>query len=179
MTEYRFPAWRRVTFLALLIITLTLALAPSVTKGNINVRAYALLPQGVVKHLYTTFTGVQLHVAGLPEANGWITINQNVNEPKVDLVPQSNQLLPSQVLTTSTTSGRYDMIKMTFSNSTLILTNGAKTNIATGPLLTANATISIPPNGNGDVLFILSLDYAQLISANPTITAAITQVTAF
>jgi uncharacterized protein DUF4382 len=162
-----------------LIIIITLAFAPSVTRGNINLRVYALLPQGVIKHLYTTFTEVQLHTAGLSDSTGWITINQNNIRTGVDLIPQSSQLLPSQILTASVTSGSYDSIRMTISNSTLILDAGQQTNISSGPLLAANATMAIPPNGNGDVLFILSIDYSLLISTTPSISASIAQVNSF
>jgi hypothetical protein len=178
VNEYQFPSWRRLTFLAVLLIILILALAPSVTKGNINVRVYALLPQGIVRHLYTSFTGVQLHTAGLPESTGWVTVNQKTIQPSIDMIPGSNQL-PRQVVTTSITSGRYDSVRMTFSNSTLILTTGQQTSIPTGPQLNANATIQIPPNGNGDVLLILSIDYTLLIATTPSISAAITQVNSY
>jgi len=178
VNEYHFPSWRRLTFLAVLLAILILALAPSVTKGNINVRVYALLPQGVVKHLYSSFTGVQLHTAGLPESTGWITVNQKTVQTSIDMIPGSNQL-PSRVLTTSITSGRYDSVRMTFSNSTLIINTGQQTNIPTGPQLSTNATIQVPPNGNGDILFILSIDYSLLISTSPSISATITQVNSY
>jgi uncharacterized protein DUF4382 len=161
-----------------LIIILVLTLTPSITKGTLNVRVYAQIPQGAVKHLYATFTNVQLHAAGLPQTSGWININQNTIGPNIDLVTAPNQLIPGRVLSSSVTSGKYDSIRISFSNSTIILTGGHKSTIPTGPQLSADSTISIPPNGNGDILFILSLDYSQLISTSPSISATISQVTA-
>src|SRR5215467_498472 len=77
VSDYQFPPWRRLIFIAGLIAILLLTLAPSVTRGNINVRVFALLPSGIVKHLYSSFTGVQVHVAGLPSSNGWSAIGKN------------------------------------------------------------------------------------------------------
>jgi len=179
VSDYQFPSWRRLIFLAGLIAILLLTLTPSVTKGNINVRVYALLPQGIVKHFYSSFTGIQVHVAGLPDSNGWSSIGKNPTGSTVDLIPQSSQLIPSVVLVTSLPSGRYDSIKMSFANSTLVLQNGVKIPIATGPSLVASATISVPPNGNGDLLFVLSFDYSLLIATNPSISTTITQVNSF
>jgi len=69
---------------------------------------------------------------------------------------------------------------MTFSNSTLVLDSGQKASVpAATPPLSANTIVSVPPNGNGDVLFILSLDYSLLISTSPSISANIAQVTSF
>ncbi len=163
----------------MLITILVLTLAPSITRGTVNVRVYALLPQGAVRHIYASFSSVQLHTAGLPDSTGWITLSQSQIGPSVDLVPLPNQFTPGRVLSSSVTSGKYDSIKLALSNSTLVLAGGQKTAIPTGPLLSANVTLPVPPNGNGDVLFILSLDYSLLISTNPSIEATISQVTVF
>ena len=178
MALYQFPAWRRAIFLVALLLILALSLTPSVTKGTVNLRVYALLPQGIVKHFYASFTGVQLHTAGLAESTGWITVNQSNVRP-IDMIPQSNPLLPSQLASASITSGRYDSIRMNFSNSTVVLNTGQRSSISTGPPLSTDATIAIPPNGNGDVLFVLSIDYRLLIATTPSISATIIQVTAF
>ena len=180
MTDYRFPSWRRLLFVAVLLIILVLTLAPSVSKGTINVRVYALIPRGAVTHLIASFTDVQLHTAGLPDSAGWVKAGQNAIGPNVDLIPQSNQLLPGTILSTSITSGRYDTIRMTFSNSTLVVDSGQKTPVAAASSpLSANAIVSVPPNGNGDVLFILTLDYSLLISTSPSISASVAQVISF
>jgi len=157
-----------------------LTLAPSVTKGNINVRVYALIPRGAVTHFLASFSDIQLHTAGLPESSGWLKVGQGSVRPNVDLIPQSDQLVPGTILSASITSGRYDSIRMTFSNSTLVLDSGQKASVpAATPPLSANTIVSVPPNGNGDVLFILSLDYSLLISTSPSISANIAQVTSF
>ncbi len=180
MSDYRFPYWRRLFFVAALLIILVLTLAPSVTKGNINVRVFALIPRGAVTHFLASFSDIQLHTAGLPESGGWLKVGQGSVRPSVDLIPQSDQLVPGTILSASITSGRYDSIRMTFSNSTLVLDSGQKASVpAATPPLSANTIVSVPPNGNGDVLFILSLDYSLLISTSPSISANIAQVTSF
>jgi len=180
VSDYRFPYWRRLFFVAALLIILVLTLAPSVTKGNINVRVYALIPRGAVTHFLASFSDIQLHTAGLPESSGWLKVGQGSVRPNVDLIPQSDQLVPGTILSASITSGRYDSIRMTFSNSTLVLDSGQKASVpAATPPLSANTIVSVPPNGNGDVLFILSLDYSLLISTSPSISANIAQVTSF
>ncbi len=180
MTDYRFPYWRRLLFVAVLLIILVLALAPSVTKGKVNVRVYALIPKGAVAHLFASFSDVELHIAGLPNSLGWLKVGQTAIGPNVDLIPQTSQSLPGQILSATITSGRYDSVRMTFSNSTLVLDSGQSTPLqATSAPLSANTSVSVPPNGNGDVLFILSLDYASLISTNPSISASVAQVTSF
>jgi len=180
VSDYRLPYWRRLLFVAALLIILVLTLAPSVTKGNINLRVYALIPRGAVTHFFASFSDVQLHTAGLPESSGWLKVAQNSVGPNVDLIPQSDQLIPREILSASITSGRYDSIRMTFSNSTLVLDSGQKASVppVTSPL-SANTIVSVPPNGNGDVLFILSLDYSLLISTSPSVSAEIAQVTSF
>jgi len=164
-----------------LLVILVLALAPSVTKGKINVRVYALLPKGPVAHLYASFSDVELHVAGLPDSLGWLKVGQTGIGPNIDLVPQTNQPLPGEIRSASITSGRYDSVRMIFSNATLVLDSGqsAPLQAASSTPLFANAVVSIPPNANGDVLFILSVDYASLISPSPSVSATIAQVTSF
>ncbi len=180
MSDYRFPYWRRLFFVAALLIILVLTLAPSVTMGNIHLRVYALIPRGAVTHFLASFSDIQLHTAGLPESSGWLKVGQGSVRPNVDLIPQSDQLVPGTILSASITSGRYDSIRMTFSNSTLVLDSGQKASVpAATPPLSANTIVSVPPNGNGDVLFILSLDYSLLISTSPSISANIAQVTSF
>jgi hypothetical protein len=167
-------------FVAALLIILVLTLAPSVTRGNINLRVYALIPRGAVTHLFASFSDIQLHVAGLPESSGWFKVAQNPTGPNVDLIPQSEQLIPGVILSASINSGRYDSIKMTFSNSTIVFDGGQRASLpAAITPLSANTVVSVAPNGNGDVLFILSLDYSLLISTSPSISASIAQVTSF
>ncbi len=178
MTEYRFPPWQRVTFLAVLIVILVLSLAPSITQGTINIRVYALIPQGVFSHVYTSFSSVQLHAAGFPQGTGLVTIQSHFARG-FDMLPTAGKYVPGAILSTAITSGRYDSVTLSFSNSTLVLPRGQKTNIPTGPSLSANVTIAVPPNGNGDVLVVLSLDYSTLISATPSISATISQITSF
>ncbi len=179
MTEYRFPRWRQVPFVAVLMVVLVLSFAPSITRGTINIRIYALIPQGVVSHVYASFSSVQLHVSGFPQETGLVTISQSQLVPRLDLLPRPGQFVPSTILATTVTSGRYDAVKLLFSNSTVVLASGQRTGIPSGPSLSANVTIPVPPNGNGDVLVVLSLDYSALISSTPSISATIAQITVF
>ena len=176
MTDYRFPRWRQLPFVAVLIVILVLSYAPSITQGTLNVRIYAQIPQGVVSHLFVSFSYVQLHTAGFSQDTGFVSPSQT--NPSLDLVPIPGQFIPKTILSTTVTSGRYDSIRLIFANSTLILSSGHKTPVSGGPTLTAAVTIPIVPNGNGDVLVLLSLDYSLLVSTPPTISASISQVTA-
>jgi hypothetical protein len=175
LTDYHFPRWRQIPFVAALIIILVLSYAPSVTQGTLNVRVFARIPQGVISHLYSRFNYVQLHTAGFPTDQGLVTISQL--NPSVDLVPPSGQLIPASIASTGITSGRYDAVRLIFSNSTVVYTSGRTTPISTGPILNANVTIPVPPNGNGEILLVLNLDYSLLLSTNPSISASIAQAT--
>ena len=176
MTEYPFPRWRRVPFIAALTIILVISLAPSVTRGTVNIRVYAVMPQGAVSHLYVHIAQIQLHTAGLDPSVGIVYLTQT--SPRVDLVPGQSQPVPSKILSQAVTSGRYDSIKIVFANSTVILDGGKGKSISTGPTLSANVTIPVPPNGNGDVLVVLSLDYSLLFGTAPVVSADILQITA-
>src|SRR5712692_6097385 len=100
MAEYRYPRWQRLPFLGVLIVILVLSYAPSVTQGTINIRIYALIPQGIVSHLYTSFSSVQLHVAGFPQQTGLVTIGQSHFVPKFDLLPIPGRYVPGSILST-------------------------------------------------------------------------------
>ncbi len=178
MAEYRFPRWQRLPFLAVLVVILVLSFAPSVTQGTINFRVYALIPQGVLSHVYTSFSSLELHVAGFPQETGLVTISQSHFVPRFDLLPSAGKYVPGTILSTAIASGRYDSVRISFSNSTVVLVSGQKTPINSGPSLFANVTIAVPPNGNGDVLVVLSLDYLTLVSSTPSISATISQITA-
>ncbi len=164
------------TFIALLIIILVIILAPPISQGTVNVRIYGSTPQGVVSHVYVKFGQVQLHTAGLPEESGWVMFTHLV--PSIDLVPLPSQFVPITLLSSRIQSGRYDSVKLTILNSTVVITNGQGTPLSTPVALAANVTIPVPPNGNGDVLIVLGLDYALLTASSPSLSASILQVAA-
>ena len=176
MTSYPFPKWRRVPFIAALTIILVLSYAPSITRGTVNIRVYAVMPQGPVSHLYVHTAQIQLHTAGLDPSTGIIFLTPTIS--RVDLVPPLSKPIPTTVLSQTVTSGRYDSIKIVFSNSTVVLDGQKGTAISSGPTLFANVTIPVPPNGNGDVLVVLSLDYSLLLLTTPALSADILQITA-
>ncbi len=175
MTDYPFAAWRRVIFVAALIVILVIAFAPSITQGTVNIRVYGFVPGGPVSHLYVKFSEVSLHTAGYPEDSGWVTLTNLL--PRVDLVPQPNQLVPESIISARIQSGRYDAIKLVASNSTLVLASSPGVPISTGSTVNANVTLPIPPNGIGDVLFLLVVDYSALLSSQPTLSLTLLQAT--
>ncbi len=176
MTGYRLPGWRRIPSVALVIVILVLILAPPISQGTVNVRIYSSTPQGVVSHVFVKFSQVELHTAGLPGESGWVTLTQTV--PRIDLVSLPGQFVPSTLLSSKMQSGRYDSIRLSIADSTVVLTNSPGTPVSTKLVVAANATIPIPANGNGDVLVVLGLDYTLLTSSPPSLSATILQVTA-
>jgi hypothetical protein len=176
VTEYRFPGWRRIAFVALLIVILVIILAPPISQGTVNVRIYGSPPQGVVSHVFVKFSQVELHTAGVPIESGWVTLTQTV--PRIDLVSLPGQFVPNTLLSSKIQSGRYDSIRLSIANSTVVITNTLGTPVSTRLVIAANATIPVPPNGNGDVLVVLGLDYTLLASSPPSLSARIIQVAA-
>ena len=176
MNTYPFPSWRRVTFVALLIIVLVVALAPSITQGTVSVRVYGLVDSGVVSHVFVKFSQVQLHTAGYPSNSGWLTLSQTL--PRVDLVPKPGQLVPETITSLQVQSGRYDSIKLLIQNATIVVNNGPGIPISSGPSLAANVTLPVPPNRSGEVLFVVTLDYSLLVADPPSLVISILQTTA-
>ncbi len=134
------------------------------------------MPQGPVSHLFIHTAQIQLHTAGLDPSAGIIFLTPTIS--RVDLVPALSKPIPTTVLSQTVTSGRYDSIKIVFSNSTVVLDGQKGTAISSGPTLFANVTIPVPPNGNGDILVVLSLDYSLLLLTTPALSADILQITA-
>ena len=166
MTTYPFPGWRRVLFVAVLVVVIVISLAPSVTQGTVTLRIYSLSAPSVVNHIYVGFTKVQFHEAGLPNSTGWTTVMQGF--PNIDLLSGSQQLIPQEVTSAQINSGRYDSVKLVFSNSTISL--GGR-NIAVSPpsSLNANVTLPVPPNGIGDLLIIVAFDYSTVFASAPSL----------
>ena len=160
---YLYPGWRRVLFVAVLVVVLVVALAPSITEGTVKVHIYGLTSPGVIDHLYIKITSLQFHTYGLGFGTGWVTLNETT--PTIDLIPVPTQFLPQIVATAQITSGRYDAIRLYMTNSTaLVGTNHLS--LSNKPTLNANFTLPLPPNGYGDVLLLVSFD-ESLVLANP------------
>ena len=170
---YPLPAWRRVLFVAILIIVIIIAVGPSTTLGTVTVRLYSLSTPSLVTHVYLGLATVQLHEAGLPNNTGWITISQGF--PGFDLVSSNGQISPQTIMSSQVRSGRYDAMSFAFSNSTVILA-GRPVPLPAPIALSANMTVPIPPNGIGDVLLVLSFDYSALFATPPSLSLTLIQV---
>ncbi len=160
---FPYPGWRRVIFVAVLVVVLVMALAPSITQGTIKVHIYGLTTRGVIDHLYVKFTSLQFHTHGFGFSSGWVIVNQTT--PTIDLIPVTSQFLPQIVASAQITSGGYDAIKLFMTNSTALV-GSTHVSLSNVPMLSANFTLPIPPNGFGDVLLLVSFD-ESLVLANP------------
>jgi len=162
---YLYPGWRRVIFVAVLVVVLIIALAPSITQGTIKLHIYGLTTHGVIDHLYVKFATLQFHTYGFGFGAGWFNITETT--PTIDLIPIASQFLPQTVASAQITSGRYDAIRLVMTNSTALV-GSSRFSLSNTPTLNANFTLPIPPNGFGDVLLLLSFD-ESLALANPAV----------
>jgi len=160
---YLYPGWRRVLFVAALVVVLVIALTPSITQGTIKVHIFGLTRPGVIDHLYVKFASLQFHTYGFGFGTGWVNVNETT--PTIDLIPIRTQFLPQIVDSAQITSGRYDAIRLFMTNSTALIGN-SRVVLSNTPTLNANFTLPVPPNGFGDVLLLVSFD-DSLVLANP------------
>ena len=160
---YLYPGWRRVLFVAVLVVVLVIAMAPSITQGTIKVHIYGLTTHGAIDHLYVKFVSLQFHTYGFGFGAGWVGVNETT--PTIDLIPIPAQFLPQIVASAQITSGRYDAIRLFMTNSTALI-GTTRVSLPNAPTLSANFTLPIPPNGFGDVLLLVSFD-DSLVLANP------------
>lgn len=149
------------------MVILVVAFAPSITQGTVNVRVYGFAQEGPISHVYVKFSEVALHTTGYPADSGWVTYRNLL--PFVDLVPQPGQVIPGSITSVRIQSGRYDSLKLVASNSTVIIANSQRVPLSGGTTISANVTLPIPPNRVGDVLVVVTFDYAQLLSAQPSL----------
>jgi hypothetical protein len=169
---YLYQRWRRVLFVAVLVIVLVIALAPSITQGTIKVHVYGLTTPGVIDHLYVKFTSLQLHTYGFGFGAGWVSVSETT--ATIDLIPIPTQLLPQIVASVPITSGRYDAIRLIMTNSTALI-GTTQVSLSNTPTLNANFTLPIPPNGFGDVLLLLSFDYSLVFASPPALSIQVVQ----
>jgi Domain of unknown function (DUF4382) len=152
-----------VLFVAVLVVVLVIALAPSITQGTVKVHIFGLTAPGGIDHLYVKFTRLQFHTYGFGFNTGWVNVSQTT--PTIDLVPLPSQFLPQIVASAQITSGRYDGVKLLMTNSTALMGN-SRVLMSNTPTLSANFTLPIPPNGFGDILLLVTFD-DSLVLANP------------
>jgi hypothetical protein len=170
---YPYPGWRRVIFVAVIVVVLVIALAPSLTQGTIKVHIYGLTTQGVIDHLYVKFANLQFHTYGFGFAAGWVSVNETT--PTIDLIPITSQFLPQIVASAQITSGRYDAIRLFMTNSTALV-GITRVSLSNTPTLNANFTLPIPPNGFGDVLLLVSFDESLVLASPAALSIQVVQI---
>ncbi len=173
MPEYRFPKWRQLVFVAVLVAILVVAIGPPISQGTIRVRVAGIIPPGIISHVYIRFSSIQLHVSGFSKSSGLVTLTQLL--PRIDLVQAQNQPTLDPLISATVSSGRYDAITLQADNATIVNTNGQFTPLNVGSTLNAAVIIPVPPNHSGDVLVVLNVDYVQLISSTPFISLSLVQ----
>jgi hypothetical protein len=170
---YPYPGWRRVIFVAVIVVVLVIALAPSLTQGTIKVHIYGLTTQGVIDHLYVKFANLQFHTYGFGFGAGWVSVNETT--PTIDLIPITSQFLPQIVASAQITSGRYDAIRLSMTNSTALV-GITRVSLSNTPTLNANFTLPIPPNGFGDVLLLVSFDESLILASPAALSIQVVQI---
>jgi hypothetical protein len=162
--NYPYAAWRRLLFVAVLVVIIVIAFAPATTQGTVLLRFSSLTSSSVLSHIYVGFSQIALHQAGYSNSSGWVLISQTF--PHIDLL--SNQTIPPTVASAPIHSGRYDQIRLTFSNSTIVI-SGRPVPVAAPPMLRINMTLPVPPSRVGDILLVVAFDYSALLSSQPSL----------
>jgi len=162
--NYPYAAWRRILFVAVLVVIIVIAFAPATTQGTLFLRFFSLSSPSAVNHIYVGFTQIALHQAGYLNSSGWVTISQRF--ATIDLL--SNQIIPPTVTSAPVHSGRYDEIRIAFSNSTLVRA-GNSFAMSAPSMLGANVTLPVPPSGVGDIMLVVAFDYSALFSSPPSL----------
>lgn len=164
-------------FVAVLLVVIVIAFAPAVTQGIATVRLSAISAPSVVSHIFLGVSSIQLHRVGylLSNNSSWTFITQSL--PTIDILAPTSQILPQTLTSASVPSGRYDAIKIVFTNSTVILAGQTKGVAAPQPIQ-GNMTLPISPNGIGDVLLTVQFDYATLFAIDPSLSFTLVQVSA-
>jgi hypothetical protein len=169
---YLYPGWRRVLFVAVLVVVLVIALAPSITQGTVKVHVYGLTAPGIIDHLYVKFTSLQFHTYGFGFGMGWVSVNESM--PTIDLIPVPTRFLPQIVASAQITSGRYDAIRLFMTNSTALI-GTTHVSLSNTPTLSANFTLPIPPNGFGDILLLVSFDDSRVFASPATLSIQVVE----
>lgn len=164
---YPFPVWRRAPFLALLIVILVIAYAPSTARGTSTFRLAALSSPSAVSHIYVRLSSLDLHGQGYPNGTGWTTLNGPF--PVIDLLSQTNQSLSQTISSATIHSGRYDLERIFFTNATIVV-GSTRIPVAAPPALQISSTLPVSPNGVSDLLIIVSFDYAAIFASSPSLT---------
>lgn len=169
---YPLPGWRRIVFVAVLVVVLVLALTPSITQGTVKVHIYGIGGTGVIDHLFVSFKSLQFHTLGFASNTGWVSLNQTT--APIDLIHAPGQYSPIMVESAQITSGRYDAIRLFMTNSTA-QAGSRSFSFSNNPILDANFSLPISPNGFGDVLLLVSFDYSLVLQTPSTLSIRIVQ----
>lgn len=171
--NYPYAAWRRVLFVGVLVVIMVIAFAPATTEGTVLLRFSSLTSSSVVNHIYVGFTQIALHQFGYLNSSGWVLISQSF--PHIDLL--SSQIIPPTVASAHIHSGRYDQIRLAFSNSTVVIA-GRSVPLPAPPTLSGNMTLPVSPSGIGDVLLVVAFDYSSLFSSQPALSFVLIRTSA-
>lgn len=159
----------------MLVVIIVIAFAPAVTQGTATIRLSAITAPSVVSHIYVGVSSIQLHKVGYLFSNNgsWTFITESIST--IDLLAPGSQVLPQTVTSASVPSGRYDAVKVIFANSTLVLA-GQNKGIAAPAPIQGNMTLPISPNGIGDILLVVQLDYSTLFAIQPSLAFTLVRV---
>jgi uncharacterized protein DUF4382 len=172
--NYPYAAWRRrILFVAILVVIIVVAFAPATTQGTVLLRFSSLTSSSAINHIYVGFTRIALHQAGYLNSSGWVIISQGFST--IDL--SSNQTVPSTVTSAPIHSGRYDQIRLSFSNSTLVKA-GLRLTMSSPSMISANVTLPVSPSGIGDILLVVGFDYTTLFSTPPSLSFVLIRASA-
>ncbi len=166
--NYPYAAWRRILFVAVLVVIIVIAFAPATTQGTMLLRFSSVTSSSVVSHIYIGFAQIALHQTGYLNSSGWVIISQTI-----DLL--SSQTIPPTVSSAPIHSGRYDQIRLVFSNSTVVRA-GLPLAMSSPSMLSANVTLPVPPSGIGDILLVVAFDYSTLFSTPPSLSFVLVRV---
>jgi len=169
--NYPYAAWRRILFVAVLVVIIVIAFAPATTQGTMLLRFSSLTSSSVVSHIYIGFTQIALHQTGYLNSSGWVIISQRF--PTIDLL--SSQTIPPTVSSAPIHSGRYDQIRIVFSNSTVVRA-GLPLAMSSPSMLSVNVTLPVPPSGIRDILLVVAFDYSTLFSTPPSLSFVLVRV---
>ena len=160
-------------FVGVLVVIMVIGFAPATTRGTVLLQFSSLTSSSVVNHIYVGFTQIALHQFGYLNSSGWVLLSQSFAH--LDLL--SSQAIPPTVASAPIHSGRYDQIRLFFSNSTVVIA-GRIVPLPAPPMLTGNVTLPVSPNGIGDVLFVVAFDYSALFSNQPSLSFVLVRASA-
>ena len=169
--NYPYAAWRRILFVAVLVVIIVIAFAPATTQGTMLLRFSSVTSSSIVSHIYIGFTQIALHQVGYLNSSGWVIISQRF--PTIDLL--SSQAIPPTVSSAPIHSGRYDQIRLVFSNSTVVRA-GLPLAMSSPSMLSVNVSLPVPPSGIRDLLLVVAFDYSTLFSTPPSLSFVLVRV---